>query len=280
MQCAHPVWIKVKTPVQDPRTLKLSDSMQVPCGKCMPCRIRRRSEWAVRLYHELSFYESASFVTLTYNDVVLPPNGSLVKRDLQLYHKRLRKALSDPIKYYAVGEYGSQTDRPHYHGIYFGLGVDQDQIVKDCWLSDCRIKLGTVTFDSIQYVTGYIEDKLYGELADEYYTSRGREPPFSLMSRGLGLRFAERWSDQILDRGVTIHGNNMGIPRYYQRKLGIAKIDKVADVMRHADRVKRHYGSDKSPIQLFDILDSAHKQNELNIKAKLCLKAEKKLTKL
>lgn len=244
----------------------------------MPCRIRRRSEWAVRLYHELGYFERASFVTLTYNDNVLPPNGSLVKRDLQLFHKRLRKAFSAPIKYYSVGEYGSQTDRPHYHGIYFGLGVDQVEVVKASWLPDCRIKLGTVTYDSIQYVTGYIEDKLYGELADEFYTSRGREPPFSLMSRGLGLRFAEQWSDQIFSRGVTIHGNNVGVPRYYKRKLGFHKLDSISASLVADDRVIRHYGSDKKPIQIFDVLESAHKQNERNLVAKLRLKADKKRT--
>ena len=61
-----------------------------------------------------------AYITLTYNDDHLPANGSLQPRDLQLFWKRLRKARTPGIRYYACGEYGDQTARPHYHAIIFG----------------------------------------------------------------------------------------------------------------------------------------------------------------
>ena len=119
MQCTKPITLfKVGT-----KTYPLG--LEVPCGKCLHCRKKQRSEWAMRLYHELGYHQDSVFLTLTYNDKSLPKNDSLVKRDLQLFFKRLRKALpSDKkIKYFACGEYGDDKECPHYHAIVFGLGL-------------------------------------------------------------------------------------------------------------------------------------------------------------
>ena len=56
---------------------------------------------------------------------------SLRKRDFQLFMKRLRKKYSDDrIRFYACGEYGSETFRPHYHAILFGLHLDDLELYK------------------------------------------------------------------------------------------------------------------------------------------------------
>lgn len=112
--------------------------IEIPCGKCIACRLAYSRQWADRCMLEASFHDSNYFVTLTYDNEHLPlvetidndtgeiiHNATLVKRDLQLFFKRLRKALPDcKIRYYACGEYGSQTLRPHYHAIIFGLTLD------------------------------------------------------------------------------------------------------------------------------------------------------------
>ena len=54
-------------------TLKIKDvNFPVRCGKCLPCKKRRRNEWALRLEHEYLFSDSAYFITLTYDDIHLP----------------------------------------------------------------------------------------------------------------------------------------------------------------------------------------------------------------
>ena len=94
-----------------------------PCGKCPPCLRRRVSGWSFRLVKQGEQACSALFVTLTYDDEKVPKTASglmtLQKSDLQKFFKRLRKKTHEKISYYAVGEYGDKTQRPHYHIILF-----------------------------------------------------------------------------------------------------------------------------------------------------------------
>lgn len=87
---------------------------------------------------ELQYHDSSYFVTLTYDDLHVPKSYypdpetgeahtsfTLCKRDFQLWMKRLRKKFSDDkIRFFACGEYGGQTKRPHYHVIVFGLHLN------------------------------------------------------------------------------------------------------------------------------------------------------------
>lgn len=114
------------------------DHIELPCGRCVGCKLDRSREWANRCMLELKYHDSAYFVTLTYNDAHAPTayyvddgtgecftSLTLRKRDFQLFMKRLRKAFpEDKIRYFAAGEYGEHTMRPHYHAIIFGLRLD------------------------------------------------------------------------------------------------------------------------------------------------------------
>lgn len=192
--------------------------IEVPCGRCMLCRIERKREWKNRLLLELDYWDAASFITLTYDEENVPLDRSLNKKALQDFFKRLRRRLGDKrIKYYAVGEYGDLNYRPHYHAIIFGC--DDKAIIEDCWTFGF-VKVGSVTHDSIQYVTGYITKKLFGDMAESVYGNR--VPPFSLMSQGLGLRFVQDHAEQLkLNLGFTLGGVEQGLPRYFVKKLDI-----------------------------------------------------------
>lgn len=249
MQCTSPIRIR---------------NQLFPCGHCLSCRIAKAREWSARLIHELSFWDKSVFVTLTYSDEYIPPNGSLRKRDLQNFFKRLRKYSNARIKYYACGEYGSKTRRPHYHAIIFGLGRTKEDIefIKDSWRfcvwSNFSTKkaFGTVTYDSCRYVSDYIFKKYNGEKAKEEYLSKGLEVPFKISSQGLGLRFCLAEKDNIIaNNGFTMHGSHMALPRYYVDKLGIK--------LESQDKVNfekwRNY-ADKHGVKLCDIaeLKEAH----------------------
>lgn len=211
MQCTRPHVIKSPTGE--------AIGMVVPCGKCMSCRVARTREWTVRMVHEMSYWEKNSFVTITYDEKNKPINGSIQKHELQCFIKRLRKLIKGGFKFYACGEYGQLSNRPHYHLILFGVGISDADKIRGCWAKGW-IKVGSCTRESIQYVCGYIQKKLNGEKSKEVYGLR--LPPFQLQSQGIGLRYALDNSIQISKKlGCTINGVEVGLPRYYRKKLDI-----------------------------------------------------------
>lgn len=174
-----------------------------PCGKCTPCRIKRVSEWQLRLQLEANSWKHVAFVTLTYSDAHLPRSPftgvpTLDKQDLQLFWKRLRKRLHRKIKYFACGEYGTQNKRPHYHAIIFGIDAldknDRHAIIESWPLCEPFIfewkkshnAIDVANAQCMRYVAGYVQKKLFGKDAD-FYRLNDMIPPFQCVSQGLGL---------------------------------------------------------------------------------------------
>lgn len=141
----------------------------------MACRIAKTREWSTRIIHEMDYFPKNSFVTLTYCDETLPKDGSIHKEELVKFFKRLRKDLgSRKIKYFACGEYGEKTGRPHYHSIIFGLGSEEKELLRSAW-SKGFIYSGSVTYDSARYVAGYVM-KNTPVISQRRYTGKRRFP--------------------------------------------------------------------------------------------------------
>lgn len=167
---------------------------------------------------ELHHHRSAVFLTLTYSDEHLPKGGVLVKRDLQLYLKRLRMACSPiRIRFFAVGEYGERTSRPHYHLIVYGLGPENEDIITKAW-SLGFVHIGSVTSDSIQYCTGYVSKKMTA-VSDPRL--EGRPPEFAVMSRRPGLGAA---SAQLLGEDLT---KSSGAALWLAREGDVPKVARM-----------------------------------------------------
>lgn len=103
--------------------------IQVPCGKCLECRIQATRVWSDRCVLEAKNSPYNYFVTLTYDDNHLPAKNSLDPDDLKNFIKRLRRhfayrGFSGKIRFLASGEYGSASWRPHYHIILFNCPLD------------------------------------------------------------------------------------------------------------------------------------------------------------
>lgn len=219
MQCVNPLVVK------NPNLFVNGDMRQtilVPCGHCISCRIARSREWAVRLLHESEFWDEFCFVTLTYSEENLV-SPSLIPRDLTLFFKRLRKDLGKrKIKYFACGEYGDRFGRPHFHAIIFGLGTFDKKLIQENW-DKGYVKVGTLTYQSCRYVAGYVQKKLYGKGA-KYYSDNGLVPPFSRCSKHLGEEYVDKYWNKLYSMGrVTVNGVPMALPRYYTKKLDFDK---------------------------------------------------------
>ncbi len=161
--------------------------VNVPCGRCIHCRIKRSTQWTMRLKHEASLYPyDGYFVTLTYNDDNLPQNNTLVKNDLQKFHKRLRKSLPGKFRYYSCGEYGEEIHRPHYQTILLGLDfsdLSTHDIIRAKWTLG-HVFIVYASQDSMRYVTDYKQKKFLTsdkqKLANNY---GGRLHPFQICSQ-------------------------------------------------------------------------------------------------
>ena len=72
------------------------DEIKLPCGRCIGCRLERSRQWAVRCVHESMYHKENMFLTLTFDDAHLDPEGSLRKRDFVFFTLAI-KILSKPL---------------------------------------------------------------------------------------------------------------------------------------------------------------------------------------
>lgn len=218
--------------------------------------------------HEVTQWAASCYVTLTYAPAHLPHPPSLVKRDHQLFFKRLRKHLAPrKVSYFLCGEYGEKEFRPHYHAIIFGWwpkdcvpwkkngAGDQlytSAVLERLWgLGFCTV--GGVTFESAAYVAGYVLKKVTGEQAEHYYTwldpATGELVPIeherAFMSRrpAIGRRWVERFgeTDAFRHDSVVSRGHLAPLPRYYDKVLARNDLERAEAVKRRRriDRQRR-----------------------------------------
>lgn len=207
----------------------------VDCRKCIGCLEKKARDIATRIGHEASRHKHKSFLTLTHTDEHLPPHGSLRKRDLQLFMKRLRKAFpAVRIKFYGIGEYGSKTLRAHYHVCVCGVDFSEDRVERgkshkghrmfesptlDKLWGKGRCTIQELTVETAGYAARYMVSKL--DTAQFWAGSAGgdefwfhdpisgnwlrRQKEFALMSRrpGLGKAWLEEFSSDVFSVDAT-----------------------------------------------------------------------------
>lgn len=175
---------------------------------------------------ELKEHEHATFTTLTYEDEKLPP--TLRKRDLQLFIKRLRKGRkTNRVRFFACGEYGERTHRPHYHAILYGLSAAHDAAAIDNAWGLGITKTVAVTPAAIAYTAGYTAKKIGDAMRADVEKERmdpetgelyDWQPPFLQMSRRPGIggearqKYTESWRDFAIMNGTPIP-----VPRYLHK---------------------------------------------------------------
>lgn len=187
-------------------------------------------------------HEYGWFLTLTYDEDHVPEYGSLRAADLRAFFKSLRKKFpAGTLRYFACGEYGELSQRPHYHAVLFGPElldrcflrrrgghpVWRSETVAAHWKHGLH-ELGTVTRESASYVAGYVRKKVSrkafpdadvrvdpgtGELVEV-------EPEFSRMSLrpAIGRSWIEKyWRDVYPRDFVVVEGGEYKPPRYYDK---------------------------------------------------------------
>lgn len=238
------------------------NAISMPCGHCQACELRKRKDMSTRLANEASLYSRSCFLTLTYDDDHLPHvDGvpTLYPTDLQLFMKRLRrriqvltgtkyskddkhgKRITDykdyvNIRFFAVGEYGSKTHRPHYHVMIFGWTPADGKVkfyrnghpvnisdeVQSVWKNGI-ISYTSVTPEVAKYCARYVTKKYIKTDTD---SSVDVVPEFTLQSvkgGGIGSPWLERFKENLFTGFVNIRCKNRiskhSIPQYYYNRL-------------------------------------------------------------
>ena len=222
--------------------------LEVPCGHCMQCRLNYAREWSARIMAESLLSDRNCFITLTYAPENLPKNGQLVKRDYQLFMKKLRLQASGhqsiyglkskngkhPIRYYMCGEFGEQNFRPHYHACIFnykpydlkysstnkqGDTLYTSETLTKYWGLG-QVWVGELTSQSADYVARYVTKKFKGDALDkaEHYRRIDEEtgeiinlqPEYACMSRmpGIGVPFFEKWESDFHRGQISVKKKN------------------------------------------------------------------------
>lgn len=233
--------------------------LDLPCGRCIGCRLERSRQWATRCVHESRSHAANCFVTLTYSPEHLPANGSLHYPDFQRFMKRLRKHFGKGVRFYMCGEYGEELDRPHYHACLFGIDFSGD---RKLWSNNNGHKLyrsptleflwpfgfstiAELTFDTAAYTARYVMKKVTGAMADDHYRKVDPDtgeihqlvPEFNKMSLkpGIGALFLDKYMSDIYPNDyVVVSGKKSKPPRFYDKKF--EKVDPDAFDQIKADR--------------------------------------------
>ena len=241
----------------------------IPCRNCIGCRQRKRLDWTLRGVHELQTSGKAAFITLTYDDDHLPADKCISIEVLQKFFKRLRKQLGSAVKirYYACGEYGEQSDRPHYHAIIYGWDFPDREVVgiskaghqyfsspllSKVWKFGYNV-VAEVNLSTIAYVAKYTMKKITGDAADEHYSRIDETtgevyrltPEFQLASRNpaIGRTFFEKYEADIFPADEVVHeGRAYPVPEYYNKLLGLTnpEVEEQVKFQRNWNRVFKH----------------------------------------
>lgn len=251
--------------------------MTVPCGQCIGCRIDRSRMWAIRCVHESKMHEKNCFVTLTYDDTNLPSDFSLQKTDLQKFFKKLRHHCGE-FRYFACGEYGDQSQRPHYHAIIFGINFAEDRkqhskskdhiLYKSETLTQIWGKghclLSSFSYATAAYTARYVMKKQNGKNAIEHsnytrLTTDGElyqvQPEFALMSLrpGLGSGWYDKFKTDAFPSDFLVHeGKKHPVPRYYLDKLSREAETKSQQIKMKRKKARKLNLADSTPERLRD----------------------------
>lgn len=225
----------------------------LPCGKCVECINRRISGWSFRLRKEGERSSSSFFITLTYDTKHVPITQkgymTLDRKDPTKWLKRLRKHIwkqgkQTKIKYYLCGEYGTETDRPHYHAIIFNVDLEDlidinlariardnhETMLDGKYQFECPtwglgvITIGQTTEASIGYTLKYMCKDPKKPIPR--HQNDDRIPIFSNMSKGLGDNYLNpqniKWHKDDINNRYYIpieDGKKIAMPRYYKQKM-------------------------------------------------------------
>jgi hypothetical protein len=166
------------------RPILIPNGSEVACRECWQCRSRKINDWVGRNIAESRTAVASHSITLTYGR---DDDGNadhlraavLTYSDVQKYLKSLR-ADGFPLRYFVVGEYGSQKGRAHWHMMaYWQERVPDHDLDKR--FEEKHWPHGWSHFElphknSIRYVCKYIQKDI-GKEERQGHLAMSKKPP-------------------------------------------------------------------------------------------------------
>lgn len=268
MQCFNGIQIQSKNQI-------------VPCQQCMACRINKGRIWTSRILQEQHFTTKRSyFATLTID----PENMEYVLDDDSVPHETLRKKpflqwVSNinreiPFRYYAVGEYGTDSGRPHYHMAVFPENDGTIEQILSHWKKGFT-SYSELTAQTARYLAHYTTKKLTsdsdgrlkGNQEPEFRASSKRPPLGAACVDSLYLGYSRpkmrRWLEKHGDISRTITFDRRSYPlgpwalKTLRKKLGIPQL--------HRDRQDHEQYNDTFPLEEAEQCPETHATQEARI---------------
>lgn len=245
-------------------------ALELPCGKCIGCRVDRSRAWAVRCMHEAQMHQDNCFITLTYDDEHLPEDYSVSLDAYQKFLKRLRESVPQTIRFFGCAEYGDENLRPHYHFLIFGyrptdltlhsrkknIPLYTSSSLQQLWKNGFST-VGNLTYQSAAYCARYVFKKIGGDLAPLHYERvhplTGSicqvKPEFATMSRrqGIGSTWLAQYEADTYGGFVVVDGKRHPIPPFYIKRLEEAR--QLEQKRRSASHARKHK-ADSTPDRL------------------------------
>lgn len=233
-----------------------------PCGKCIVCKEKKRRQWAIRMENEKSVSKSCFFVTLTYADEHLyriesHTPASLNKSHYTNFLKRLRKSLPFKIRFFGVGEYGSESSRPHYHFMFFlpeyvKRDVFRSYISKVWNLGFNQIKDGNS--HRMYYIAKYtVKGSEHPFCTESPFQTCSCSPPLGYRSFESNLRILD--SDLTHNYIVSPSNRKSSIPRSFENKYKSYLDDKPRTSLTAPSLVRKHVLQKQASYILRDYLN-------------------------
>lgn len=226
----------------------------VPCNHCLECVKDHQNEYIVRAIEEQRKRGTMCFFTLTYAPDTLPmkefeiideetgemscyETQTLHRADVSLWLKLFkqtwkRKGQTLDFSYMITGEYGPKTQRPHYHGLIFGLNDEQINQLMWSW----KTKYGYVCFKKIPSLMADVEKvsrycaKYMIKNEEWKLVPENAEKPRIMTSQFFGMPEEKRWNAMV---------------RYYQAQDVLEydplnpKFENVKDMYKIVDEIIR-----------------------------------------
>lgn len=253
MACNHPIpgYRDHQGAVAFGHSNRAPEKLRIPCNDCIACHQTRAIQWALRCEHETSQSNYNIFLNLTYDNEKIPRDNNLTPWHLTQFIKTLRQHLSrhpddnraktNKIRYFACGEYGGQTGRPHYHIIIFnyrpaeeisvgksksGNALYQSALIGRIWNHGLH-KYGVATGAAAAYIAKYsLKDTHYktwnnipGWLRDLIDTRHQKPFMRCSLKPGIGAEWLNKYQTDLKHGYLVQKTFKKQIPRYYKKLL-------------------------------------------------------------